>query len=94
LPSESKAGAGIAAPPCSGAERARAIRLSHCFDRHGPRGIDVAKRRGMKTRTRWILSVVTGVLSVPAAYGAAVLLCGPAPVVRIAVLANALALIP
>ena len=48
----------------------------------------------MKNKTRWILSAITGVIAVPASYAASVLLCGPSPIGRMLVLANALTLIP
>jgi hypothetical protein len=48
----------------------------------------------MKNKTRWIISLVTGVLAVPAGYAASVLLCGPTPIGRMAIVANALTFIP
>ena len=47
----------------------------------------------MKSKTRWILSLVTGVLAVPASYAASVLICAPATV-PVVVLTGALAFVP
>ncbi len=48
----------------------------------------------MNNKTRWIVSVVTGVAALPTAYAASLLLCGPGPLAQLAGMANALALIP
>ena len=48
----------------------------------------------MKNKTRWILSVVTGVAAVPASYAASLLLCGPSSFGQLAATAHALTLIP
>ena len=48
----------------------------------------------MKNKTRWVISVATSLVALPASYGAALLLCGGPGSARGAVLAYALTLIP
>ncbi len=48
----------------------------------------------MSLKKRWIASIATGAVAVPAGYAASVLLCASSPIARLLALANALTLIP
>ena len=44
--------------------------------------------------TRWIVSVIAGVATVPAGYAASLLICESGPIGTLVALANALTLVP